>query len=245
MDLSAYLRWARVERGLSPATIEAYTRELHTLASGSERLHELQTDDLRAVLHARGGAPSTVARRLAAWRSYYGWLVRTGQRDDDPTRGIDRPRVRRGIPRPVEDLDALLGRLDPVMQAVVVFLAETGLRVSEACSVSERLPAPETITVLGKGGKERHVPLSDLARAALDELGGHIPLAKRTVQRRLQLAGSKAHALRHTFASDLAEDDVDISVIQKLLGHASPATTLIYAEVSQRRMRAAIDRRRR
>lgn len=240
LDLVPFRAYLAVERGLASATIEAYCRELEGLER--EDLADLDAATLRTALHFRAGAPATVARRLAAWRSYFRWLERTGYREDDPTKFLSRPKVRPGLPKPVDDLDALLDRLDPVMQAVTVFLAETGLRISEACSVAEQVPVPDELIVLGKGSKERFVPLTDLARAALDELGGSIPLAKRTVQRRLQLSGATPHRLRHSFATNLAEADVDTVLIQRLLGHASAQTTQVYAEISRRRLREAVTR---
>jgi site-specific recombinase XerD len=231
-----------VERGLAETTVSAYLRELRALGDLRPRL---QTEALRSLLHSRGGSAGTVSRRIAAWRSYYRWAVRTEQRTDDPTVGLDRPKVLPGLPKPIEDVDAVLIRLDPVMQAIALFLLESGLRISEACAVNVPLPVPQTIRVKGKGGKTRLVPLSHLAREALGELGGRIPLAMRTVQRRFQLAGTHAHAFRHTFATDLLEDEIALEVVQDLLGHASPATTRIYGRVSERRLHEAVDRRHR
>jgi integrase/recombinase XerD len=243
--LSAYLLWARVERGLSPSTLEAYRRELENLSSSDHAVLEaLGTEDLRAYIQSRGGKASTVARRIAALRSFFGWLQRQDHREDDPSRRLDRPRVKRGLPRPIGNVDDALERLDPVSRNAAVLLNETGLRISELCSLSVPMPPPEELVVNGKGGKERVIPLSDQAWAALSELGGKIPISKRSLQRRFQDAGFTAHRLRHTFATELAEADVDLSVIQDLLGHRSPATTRIYLRNDARRLRAGIEKRR-
>lgn len=242
--LSDYITWCRVERGLSAGTIGAYSRELRSLHERCGRLASLTTADLRSWLQSLEGAPATVARRVAALRSFYGWLVRTAQRKDDPSAQLDRPKVRAGLPRPVEDLDGVLRHLDPTFQAIAIFLAETGLRISEAVSVRSNTPAPQQLLVLGKGGKERLLPLTDLARAALDELGGSVPASARTVQRRFREAGITPHRLRHTLGCELAASGADLGEIQDLLGHASPATTRVYAAYGLDRLRRAQDRRR-
>ncbi len=239
MDLSPFTAYLAVERGLAPSTAQAYARSVREL--GPEPL-QLQSSDLRRMLHSRAGASATVARRLAAWRSFYGWAVRTGERADDPTIDLDRPKLTRGLPRPVDDLEAVLHLLDAQMQSVAVFLAETGLRISEACSVDVGA-VPADLIVRGKGSKERIVPLSGLAQDALAELGGHMPVSARTIQRHLASVGITPHRLRHTFATSLAEADVDLSVIQDLLGHASPATTRVYTRNQTARLRAGIERR--
>lgn len=243
IDLAGWVRWAR-SRGLSDGTIQAYSRELRKLAEVVDVDHA-QALALRAVLETSTGKASTVNRRVAAWASYYRWLVRTEQRADNPTEVLDRPKVRRGLPRPLEDFEAFLAKLDPMMQAIAVLLWETGLRISEACAITVDVPAPDELIVMGKGSKERWIPLSERAREALDELGGRVSLTPRAIQRRFRDAapGVTPHRLRHSFATDLIERDVALEVAQQLLGHSSPSTTMIYAKVSRRRLREAVDRR--
>jgi site-specific recombinase XerD len=238
-----WLTFLRVERGLQTSTITAYARELRSAAASVRSLPTATTAALRAWLHAAGGSPSTVSRRIAALRSYFGWLTRTGARSDDPTSPLERPKVRRGLPRPVEDLDGLLIRATAREQAVILFLVETGLRISEACAVQVPTPAPADLVIRGKGGRERLVPLSEVARAAIDELGGSLGWSARTVQRRLHALGCTPHRMRHTFATGLSEAGADLGDIQQLLGHASPATTLVYTRISAARLRRAIDLR--
>lgn len=184
-----------------------------------------------------------MARRLAAYRSFYRFLIRTEVRTDDPTASLERPKLHPGLPRPVSDLDAALDRLGTDAQAVAVLLVETGLRISEAMAIDVEVPCRDLLLVRGKGDKERLVPLSPPARAALDELGGHIELSTRSIQRQFAAAGFTPHRLRHTLASGLAERDVDLSVIQDLLGHASPATTRVYQRNDVRRIREGLERR--
>lgn len=237
--LTAWKSYVTVEKGLAPETVRAYEREIQLLPEPRE---ELTPDDLRAVLHAQEGKkPATIARMEAAWSSFYRFLVRTDRRLDDPTMKLDRPKVGRGLPRPVEDVDATLAKLDPTARAIAVFLLETGLRISEACSVSVQA-IPHELRVLGKGNKERAVVLTDAARAALGDLGGSIPWTPRRIQATFRKAGFTPHQCRHTLATRLANDDVDISVIQDILGHRSPETTRVYQRNNTARLRRALER---
>lgn len=127
---------------------------------------------------------------------------------------------------------------------MAVLLVETGLRISEAMRLEVAVPAPEQIIVFGKGSKERLMPLTERARTALDAMGGSISCSARTIQRRFQAAGFTPHRLRHTFGTSLAESGADLGEIQDLLGHASPATSRVYAQYSLGRLRRALERRR-
>lgn len=239
-----WLRWLKIERALLPSTISAYQRELRALwrhARGN--LASLTTQDLRDYLLAAGGGSSTIANRIAAMRSFYGFLVRAGLRDDDPTARLDRPKQRKGLPKPIENRDTVLAGLKPHHRHVAIVLLETGLRISEACNLALPVPAPDEVIVKGKGAKDRIVLLTDKARHALDELGGHIPWKPRTVQRWMQKVGVTPHRWRHTFACDLARSGADLGEIQDLLGHASPATTKVYAAYGVERLRRAHERR--
>src|SRR6266545_6162244 len=137
-----WLTWLRVKRGASGATITAYRRELQLLVDefGERRLPRLDVEDLRAVLHVGDYSPSTIGRRIAAWASFYRWLVKTDRRRDDPTTKLDRPKVARGLPRPVDDFDARVARLEPIDRAIAIVLVETGLRISELCSILPDIP---------------------------------------------------------------------------------------------------------
>lgn len=244
--IPSWLRYLRVERGLQTSTLDAYERELRSAARCVAAFPlGTTTADLRSWLHRAGGSPSTVGKRIAALRSFFRWLQRTEQREDDPSTMLDRPRLRRGLPRPVEDLASRLLVLSPRMRSAALFFAETGLRLSEACAVDCPVPAPDALIVRGKGNKERLVPLTAAARAALDELGGRIGCSARTLEREFKAAGFTPHRLRHTFATELIRGGADIGDVQMLLGHSSPATTTIYAQYNEPRLRRAVERRER
>jgi integrase/recombinase XerD len=240
-----WFAWAAIERGLSPGTLRKYRATLHRLeAFAAEPISQLKAPALRAFMQHRPGSPSTQTGRLAALRSFYGWLVRSDQREDDPTTKLDRPKVRRTLPRPVAELARKLQKLEPAFKAAALFLAETGLRISEACSLDVPLPVPTELIVLGKGRKERLIPLTDLARASLEALDGRMPASARTIERHFRRAGFTPHQLRHTIATEMAKAGADVTVIQDLLGHASPATTRIYFNNDVSRIREGLDRRR-
>lgn len=240
----AWISWLEVERGLLPSTILGYRREMRQLyQEHGQRIPTLSTDELRRYITSKGGKPSTVAGRIAAFRSYYGFQVRAGYRIDDPTVALDRPKQRRGLPKPVEDRQEAFARLEGDFRLIATVLVETGLRISEGVALRVPVPAPEQIVVRGKGAKERICLLTPAARAALDELGGSLKYQVRTIQRHFKAAGFTPHRLRHTLACDLVRSGADLGDVQKILGHSSPATTTVYAHYGVDRLRAALDRR--
>jgi site-specific recombinase XerD len=237
-DEDAFRRYLEVERGLAPASVTAYIRDVRSFLADAQFRSGSPTEDLRAWLYAHAGAASTVTRRLAAIRC---WARFAGIAD--PTLDVARPKRRQGLPRPVDDLTDRLKTMDALTRWAAVLLSETGLRLSEACALKCTVPPPEEVLVHGKGGKERLVPLTSQARRALTVLGGSIPWSPRQLQRRFSRYGFTPHQLRHTFASELAESGADLGEIQDLLGHASPATTRVYAAYSRDRLRRAVERR--
>lgn len=242
--LSRYLQWAEGEKGLLETTIESYSRTLRRLdASYDVPLEKLTAEHVRNFLLGLGGAPRTRGVRLAAVRSFYRYLILIDARLDDPTAKILRPKIRKGLPRPIDNPDEAFNRLKPLYRRIAVFLRETGLRISEACAVEETLPVGDFLRVRGKGEKDRLVPLTATARAALDELGGKIPVGKRAIQRHFKAAGFSPHRCRHSFGTELGDSGADLAVIQDLMGHESPDTTRVYLRFNLDRMRAAVDKR--
>lgn len=238
-----WLAWLRVERGLLDSTITGYKRELLNLHRAKGDPTSLTVAELRSYIVEAGGGPSTVAGRIAAMRSFYGFLVRSGIRIDDPTVTLDRPKQRRGLPKPIQDREKLLAQLDPDYRLIATFLLETGLRISEAVAVRLPVPAPAQMVVRGKGAKERLVLLTDEARAAIDALGGTVKYQVRTIQRNFKAAGFNPHARRHTLACDLAASGADLGEVQEILGHANPATTKVYMAYGIDRIQRAHERR--
>lgn len=264
MDSNSIGSWAEYlskERGLTLGSIRLMTSHLRQIGGDLEDPRVLHTDDIRTWLHSKGGSASTFSSRLTSCRSFYRWLVITKQRIDDPTTGIQAPKKRRGLPRPVENLDGIFPFLDdldrrnnlnaakmaclntrPVgeTRAMAVFLAETGLRIFEAVTLVLAVPTPEQLRIVGKGGKHAFVPLTDDARDAWDFLGGGWPLGIRGTQRRFKEAGFTPHQLRHLRATSMAAAGCDLGDIQTMLRHESADTTRVYTAWSTDRVRDAL-----
>jgi integrase/recombinase XerD len=213
--------------------------------------------------------PRTLAKASSAMRSFYRFLVLEGLTDTNPARLVDGTRVTMRIPRylPAEDIDRLLDACDPSQvlgirdRALFETIYSCGLRVTEAVRMTvDRVSLREgAVRVLGKGGRERMVPLGNRARKEIEHyladarptLAGRRPvnelflgrggrmLSRKTVwkifKRLAERSGveGKVHTLRHSFATHLLEGGADLRSVQELLGHADIGTTQIYTHVSQ------------
>ncbi|MEX4008739.1 site-specific tyrosine recombinase XerD [Neoaquamicrobium sediminum] len=286
--LEAFLEMMSAERGASANTLEAYRRDLEDAAGFVDGgLASANADDIRRWLDdvaARGFARSSQARKLSAVRQFFKFLYVEGMRTDDPTGIVDTPKKERSLPKTMgEDaVTRLLERAETDKQmaendgdrlaacrlhALVETLYATGLRVSELVSLplTVALRDERFFVVRGKGGKERMVPLSQKARAALRDWleiraqhasfkdspflfpatseSGHLP--RQVFARELKGLASRAgvpaakvspHVLRHAFASHLLQNGADLRAVQQLLGHADISTTQIYTHVLENRL---------
>jgi len=275
------------ERRASPHTLRAYGDDVtrfigfqagHTGGAVTQKtLTKLTPADIRAFITARrqeGLGPGGIQRALAAVRSFYKFLAKEGVLENAAARSIRTPRVRRSLPRPLSVGDAeraiaeagshdveWLGARDA---ALLTLLYGAGLRISEALGLKRGdVPLGETLTVLGKGRKERNVPVLPLVAAALSEYAAKIPftgapssalflsrrgrpMSAREAQSLMQnLRGrlglterATPHALRHSFATHLLGAGGDLRTIQELLGHASLSTTQRYTDVDAARLTA-------
>jgi integrase/recombinase XerD len=268
-----FLDMMAAEAGSSRHTLNAYRNDLERAAESVGSLGEASGDDLSLLGAAWADlAPSTVARRSAALRRFYGFLVDDGLRKDDPSATLPRPRLERPLPR-ILDADevqrmfeaaedrAASGELAAVRNlALLELLYGSGLRATELVSLPRgavRQGQP-FLMVRGKGSKERLVPISSRATAAVEKWlelspGGTpwlFPSGKSHVSRvRLfQIVRAMAadggitpervspHVLRHAFATHLLSGGADLRVLQSLLGHADIATTQIYTHVDTARL---------
>jgi site-specific recombinase XerD len=267
---------------LSANTVAAYTSDVRSFAAWCARSDVLDPGSVKratirrylAHLTTRQFARRSIARKTAAIRRYYRWLLANGVVEVDPTSGVSVPAGGGRLPR-VLDQRELSGLLDaPVMDdepdwrrrrddAVLELLYGSGLRVGELCGlqVSSVLLSSGAANVWGKGAKERRVPISEPAVAALrrwlairhdvlppeagDVLFGNErgrPLTPRDVRRivdRRSPSPTHPHALRHTFATHLLDGGADLRAVQELLGHTDVATTQRYTHVSRERLSAA------
>jgi integrase/recombinase XerC len=264
----------------SENTVRAYRSDVEHFVSFVATLDAVEPDDVVrthvrryvAYLAAEGRSRRTIARRLAAVRRYMRWARQTGRVPADPTSGVSAPSGTGRLPKvlPGADLAQILEpEVDPDEpvwrrhrdDAVLELLYGSGLRVSELCNLdvdSLDLRA-NALTVWGKGGKERRVPMSDVAvdavRDWLDQRLHRVSepttalflntksrrLGPRDVRRILDRRSpvpTHPHALRHTFATHLLEGGADLREVQELLGHSDVSTTQRYTHVSKDRLRA-------
>jgi integrase/recombinase XerD len=278
--IDAFLAMLAAERGAAANTLAAYRRDLE---SAEEAVGDLVAAD-RAALGRLGNhwaplAPSSVARKASALRQFYGFLVDEGLREDDPSPALPRPATRRPLPKILShgEVEALFSRAELEAEgnrpaavrllALLEMLYGSGLRATELVSLplaSVPRDAP-FLTVTGKGGQQRMVPVSGRAKQALSrwlavrETGGKFLFPSRgkhlTRVRLFQLLKALAaranldpakvspHVLRHAFATHLLEGGADLRVLQTLLGHADIATTQIYTHVDAARLVALVNER--
>lgn len=266
-----YLAHLQVERRMSAHTLDAYRRDLDALqtwltASDVGEVAATDAMQLRAFIaaeHRRGLSPKSLQRRLSACRSFYAWMLKRGHIAANPAAGIRAPKAPRKLPQVLDadeavqlvevPTDAPLGRRD---RALLELFYSSGLRLSELCALRwHDLDVPAGVVhVLGKGNKQRIVPVGTHARGALQEWrkesGGENaapifpgrgggPITQRAIQLRVkQLAQRQGlfkhvhpHMLRHSFASHILESSGDLRGVQELLGHADIATTQIYTHL--------------
>lgn len=274
--IEAFVAMLAAESGAARNTLSAYRSDL-TLASQTLNgtLAEAGALELtRLSCQWSNLARATVARKSAALRRFFVFLVDDGQRADDPSHALPRPGIARGLPRTLDrkDMNALFAILairidrfggrsaDLRLAALVELLYGSGLRATEVVSLDTgAIAADRPYTILkGKGGRERLVPVSDRARAAVsawlakraDASKWLFPSGKSHLSRvRLfQLIRALAieagipperispHVLRHAFATHLLEGGADLRALQAMLGHADIATTEIYTHVETSRL---------
>ena len=267
--LEAFLRYLEVEKHASPHTLRSYRHDLEDCRRvlGVTEPSAMRAVDGRAIraylaaLHTRGLDPTSVARKLAAVRSWCRFLVRRGMLAHNPALQVRAPRPSRKLVSflPIDETAALMDAPVPGTTArdtaIVEMLYASGLRVSElvGLDLADVDLAAATVRVLGKGGKERMVPFgAAAARALRDHLaergaagramflnrrGGRLTVRSvhTIVRRRAAAVGIDRrvtpHTLRHTFATHLLDSGADLRMIQELLGHSRLSTTQRYTHV--------------
>ncbi len=295
--IELFLEMQNAERGAAANTLAAYGRDLaaygeHLSASGSDFL-TAATGDIRGYLSklsAAGMAATTQSRHLSSIRQFHKFLFAEGLRDDDPSATIDSPTTAKPLPKvlSIDEVDRLLSLASEQaarsglsasaqyraarLYALVELLYATGLRVSELVSLPATAANAQDpfLTIVGKGAKERLVPLSVRAREALERVAdlsgereaagrdrwlfpatsdsGHFTrqafardLKSLAVKAGLDARRVSPHVLRHAFASHLLQNGADLRAVQALLGHADISTTQIYTHVLEDRLRQLVE----
>jgi len=295
-ELRLFLDMLMAERGAAAHTITAYTTDLAAFLGFARGRGEdpgsVTPDTIRAFLErlAKDGLAATSrARKLSAIRQFFRFLLAEGIRDDDPCSAIDSPKLGRPLPKVLSlaEVETLLETAKSAVQeaqsdperrrasrlySLLETLYATGLRVSELISLPRNvlLADDRMLTITGKGGRERLVPLNETARRAiaahLSELEGDpalegspwlFPAQKASQHLTRQRFGQELkslaaaagispsrvspHVLRHAFASHLLERGADLRAVQQLLGHADISTTQIYTHVIEERLRRLVE----
>jgi integrase/recombinase XerD len=280
-----YERYLKLQRNMSGNTLDAYRRDLrkllHYLEQERKDVREVTLDDLEhfsATLHDIGIGPRSQCRILSGVRSFFRFLQLDGYREDDPTELLESPQIGDHLPEVLstQEVDQLEASIDLSKweghrnRAIIEVLFSCGLRVSELVNLklSDLYIDEEFVRVLGKGSKERLVPISKKAireltywfddrkqmkikpgeedYVFLNRRGAHLTrvMILIMIKQQAEMAGIQKtispHTLRHSFATALLEGGADLRVIQALLGHESIGTTEIYTHIDTSTLRREI-----
>ena len=282
-SLSDWSAWLAKERRFSDHTVNAYLRDikyfLYFVANHIgepptlSALQNLRTVDFRAWLASRannGLKKTTIARALSVARNFFSWLERNSLGGNPAIKVLNAPKIPHGTPKPIMAKNAVHAMKTIKNEAgyswvatrdaaVLLLLYGAGLRISEALGILVKdAPINNSLRILGKGDKERTVPILPVIQNAVRSYLKSCPynlmpedilfrgvrggsLSPRIIQKRMQLLreqlglppSATPHALRHSFATHLLSNGGDLRSIQKILGHASLSTTQIYTEVDE------------
>lgn len=280
-----YVRYLKLERGHSSNTIDGYRHDLRKLLDFMQEtgttVYDIQLEDLEtfsASLHDIGITPTSQCRILSGVRSFCRFLKLDGYRDDDPSELLESPQLGKHLPEVLSttEVDMLENSIDLSKwegqrnKAIIEVLFSCGLRVSELITLklSDLYIDERFVRVMGKGSKERLVPISGKAikelnywfidrngmkikpgeedYVFLNRRGAHLTrtMILIMIKRQAEIAGItktiSPHTLRHSFATALLEGGANLRVIQEMLGHESIATTEIYTHVDTTKLREEV-----
>ena len=279
-----YVRYLKVERRLSENTVEAYKRDLEEFSHFimrnygvvPEHVEQPMVERFMAWLYDRNRSAASQARRLSGVKSFYNYLLINDRVQQLPTDNVDNPRQDRALPDvlTVGEIDAMLATFDMTTSkgcrdsAIVEVLYSCGLRVSELTSlkISDLFFGEGYIRIVGKGDKQRLVPISSIARDKIQLYMEYRNPASRSeatvflnnrgkpltrvmvfniIKQAAMLAGIdkqiSPHTLRHSFATHLLEGGANIRQVQELLGHESILTTEVYTHLNRKQLRGVVE----
>ena len=280
--INRFLQAQAAEKAAAANSLLAYETDLHLIARQIDAdFSDMDAHDLRRLIkgwEAEGLAPRTRARRLSTLRQFMSWMVADGYRTDNPVQFLDSPKLPESLPKSLDEEEVLrllaaAQKLPPPddlrMEAALELLYAGGLRISEllGLKIQDISPQKSALMITGKGGKERLVPVTELAlQRALDWLAfrdkdGPIPHTDQLLSGRdremnrqsfslllkkiARIAGIDAsrvspHILRHSFATHMLNRGADLRTLQALLGHADIATTQIYTRTRPDRLKGLV-----
>ncbi|KGX92235.1 tyrosine recombinase XerD [Pontibacillus halophilus JSM 076056 = DSM 19796] len=280
--LNDFLHYLRIERGLSDNTLSSYKRDLTQYLTflskekGISGVHEIARTQVLQYLHHLNDldrSQATIARTLSSIRAFHQFLIRERLVEEDASLHIETPKKERKLPKilSMDDVDSLLSisPTDPLSmrnKAMLEMLYATGLRVTELVSlkVSDLHLTMGFVRCFGKGGKERIIPLGQMAKESIETYLSHGrptlmkqkasdylflnhrggPLTRQGFWKILKAVAREVgitkeitpHTLRHSFATHLLENGADLRAVQEMLGHADISTTQIYTHVTKTRL---------
>ena len=278
-----YLTMLRVERNVSPQTIDAYKRDISQYLgylndSGIKNLSKIKSTHIRSyirVLNDGGMAPASISRIISSIRSYHKYLSSENILDKNPVLVINNPKLPKKLPDVLseKEISLIIDSIDESSQfyqrdkAIIEMLYSCGIRVSEICNLemSSLFIKDELIRVMGKGNKERLLPLGSRSRRYLDNylLSSRLGFIKKTrssfvfvsrngnqltramvniiLNKWVHISGLRKsvspHKLRHSFATHLLEGGADLRFVQALLGHSDISTTQIYTHLDKHHLK--------
>ena len=278
-----YLTMLRVERNVSPQTIDAYKRDINQYLgylndSGIKNLSKIKSTHIRnyiRVLNDGGMAPASISRIISSIRSYHKYLSSENILDKNPVLVINNPKLPKKLPDVLseKEISLIIDSIDESSQfyqrdkAIIEMLYSCGIRVSEICNLemSNLFIKDELIRVMGKGNKERLLPLGSRSRRYLDNylLSSRLGFIKKTrssfvfvsrngnqltramvniiLNKWVHISGLRKsvspHKLRHSFATHLLEGGADLRFVQALLGHSDISATQIYTHLDKHHLK--------
>jgi integrase/recombinase XerD len=271
--ISEYLDYLSLERGYAENTLEAYQRDLLEYqdflddAEEGKAPRRLVTQFLRH-LREKGNATSTIIRKISSIKGLYKWLIQEERLTENPFEFLDLPQRMKSLPKilSVSDVETILRTPDLSLseKVAIELLYACGLRVTELVMLDMSNVSVDSgyVRCIGKGGKERLIPMGDVTMALLQEYRSERrsdnasedrfliqengePYTRIEIWKLIKRLGARIgkaispHTLRHSFATHLLENGADLRVVQELLGHSDISTTQIYTQVSRRHIRKA------
>ncbi len=276
--IAEYLEYLQAERGLAQNTIDAYRRDLSSFSDFLNTLEDI--DDLEKIkrqhinyyikeLHDKNYTPTSVTRKIAAIRGWFRWLCAEEFITQDASFGVELPKLVKKLPKvmSVSEIEKILkNNLNETETVMLELLYGAGLRVSElsALELNNIELSSRYVRCIGKGSKERLIPIGNKAKKAIQKYlkirdlyikkyrldtkrllikeNGHL-MTRQDIYVFIRKQGEllkkhiSPHTLRHSFATHMLENGADLRVVQELLGHSDVSTTQLYTHVSKKRLK--------
>ena len=270
--IAQYLEYLELEKGLSQNTLDAYRRDLSEFALNNDNINLIDRMKINShikSLREKNLSSTSIIRKIASIRGFFKWAFSTGIISKNPASTLEQPKTPQRLPKVVsikEIEDMLHNNLTPLEHVIMELLYSCGLRVSELVNmkISDIDLSSKYVRCLGKGSKERIIPMGEIAKKAINDylprrdfiikkyglktknlliLDSGRLITRQDVytfihnQGKLIHKNISPHTLRHSFATHLLENGADLRVVQELLGHSDVSTTQLYTHISKKRLK--------